>query len=281
MRCGWSTLILNERVRLSIASGLQRGESGFDGGEALAEPLDALAVGGPQLADRVGEPCRRRFAAPGDLLARALAAADDVVEQALGAIAGPGRRFRSRGQRLLDGAAQRLPDRLGTGTGRISRRLRSSPKLRVSAALPGAAVGPSRRARSLSSPDRAVLPAPERADRSRRPRLRRSRPSARDRPACAGPAADEQSQPWPLGLPRRDAGGPRADRPGDRDRRAERGRRPHRGGRAGRPPGDPDRHLRGDRRRSGARIAGRRRQRPRPPTASATPSAAPRRPTRT
>ena len=52
-----------------------------------------------------------------------------------------------------------------------------------------------------------------------------TRPGARDRPAGAGAAADEQPPPRALGLLRRDGRRSGADGPGDRDRRPERGDR--------------------------------------------------------
>jgi hypothetical protein len=90
-------------------------EAALGGVEPVSEPLQALRVGGAKLADRLGEPRRRRFAAARDPLAGALAAPDDVVEQLLGPVAGAARRFGRRREGSLDGAAQGVAHGLRAG----------------------------------------------------------------------------------------------------------------------------------------------------------------------
>ena len=95
----------------------------------LLDPLEALPIGGAELADRLGEAGGRRLASPRDLLAGALAAADDVVEELLGPIARPGRRLGRRREGLLDRASQRFPDRFRRGRGRLSAGFAHAPSL--------------------------------------------------------------------------------------------------------------------------------------------------------
>ena len=174
MRFSGATLSLYLRVRLRLDGAPPwRCEAPLERREPPAQLLEALAVGRAQLADRLGEPGGRLLPAPRDLVAGDLAAADDVVEQALRALPRLGRRVGGRRERPLDRGAQRVADALGAAAG--------SPRRARLAAVSGSSMACSLALAALDarvSSRSAAVPA----------HLRPSAPTAADALLCGDPA---------------------------------------------------------------------------------------------
>ena len=129
-----TTLTLDLRVSFSLLSPFEPFKATLELRDAGPKLSEVLLVGRTQLADGLREPGAGLLTAPRDLLASDLPATDDVVDEALGTLSGPGRRVGGHGEGALDRGTKRFADPLCGGVrvirGGLVRGLLHSSKLR-------------------------------------------------------------------------------------------------------------------------------------------------------
>lgn len=112
MRVSRLSLILYLRVRFTQQA-LDSRQSPLELRHPARQVVEGFAVGRASVANGLGEPRRCLLASPGHLLPSHLAAADDVVQQALRSLSRLGRRVGGRSEGALDGRAKRVANPLG------------------------------------------------------------------------------------------------------------------------------------------------------------------------